>query len=72
MMKREQEHMTQGCASRRRSIGDEDKWNEDERGMKRSCIGATKHVPTCPTLCVTVPKALYANSHGANWPEART
>jgi hypothetical protein len=52
-----------GGASRRESIGGEDKWKEDERGMKRSWNGAAKHVTTGPTPFVTMPKALYANSH---------
>jgi hypothetical protein len=66
-MKREQGHMIQGCASRRRSTGNEDKWNENETGMKRSWNGAATHVTTCPTLGVTMPRAPYANSHWAGW-----
>jgi hypothetical protein len=41
MMKHEQGHAIQGGASRRESIGGEDKWHEDERGneavMERGC-----------------------------------
>jgi hypothetical protein len=67
MMKPEQGHVIQGGASRRESIGGEDKWHEDERGIKRSWNGAAKHVPTGTTLYVTMPKAPYANSHWASW-----
>jgi hypothetical protein len=64
MMKHEQGHVIQGDG---RALGENNKWNENERGMKRPRSGAAKHVPTCPTLCVTMPSAPYANSHWASW-----
>jgi hypothetical protein len=56
MMKQGQGHI-QGGANRRESIGEEDKWNENERGMKRMEGG----------IGVTMPNAPYAISHWASW-----
>jgi hypothetical protein len=50
--------MVQGGASRRERTRVEDKWNENERKVKRSWNGAATHVPTCPTLDVMMPSAI--------------
>jgi hypothetical protein len=57
--------MIQGGASRRESIREEDKRNEDERGKERSWGGAATHVLTCPTLH-------WASDPEHDGPEART